>query len=479
MGAEVMTDYTEYFSYTKKDEPKKQTNLNESFSYSPSAKEGVIGFLLGTVGYMLLIPLILQIVYLSVSGVNASFMDENTAMLINVVIQLIGGFVSLGIMLFWLSKKFLPFLRKEITLESIGNAIVVVVIGLMVTTAWGVISGIIWPDTTTNANEASVESIITSFPLLAVVFTCILAPLIEELTFRFYLFKSIEKKSPILAIITTTFVFAAVHMISSLTYVMTANENYTYYEAASNTEVSFGTSSIDTGTTGAIATSYDVVQVQFGSGADEPGQIIVNLGASSTTLSLTTSDDTAAKVANKLASTSITNWVPRNYSDGDEHINYVYTGEAATLSCSIVDVDNIGIEKQMVTYLAYEFTHAPETSGDIDITVYGRVWTINVDATKITNTQELATAMADGVSVGYIVNDLKSLPSYLISSLLFTLAYYKTKKLSVSIFAHMFNNLFAVVVTLLLSSETISSIIGKPELLEVILTWLKTVFHIG
>jgi membrane protease YdiL (CAAX protease family) len=52
--------------------------------------------------------------------------------------------------------------------------------------------------------------------LIGVIFTVIAAPVIEEVTYRYYLYKGIEKRSVVLAFVVTVFLFAAMHLIPSL-----------------------------------------------------------------------------------------------------------------------------------------------------------------------------------------------------------------------------------------------------------------------
>ncbi len=53
---------------------------------------------------------------------------------------------------------------------------------------------------------------ITSVPTLSVIlYTCIIAPLVEELVFRNYLYRKIEKPKPWVAVVTTGIVFAFMH----------------------------------------------------------------------------------------------------------------------------------------------------------------------------------------------------------------------------------------------------------------------------
>lgn len=68
----------------------------------------------------------------------------------------------------------------------------------------------------TSTNQSSINEMIASTPLLAFLFVCVLAPLIEEIIFRFGLFRALSKINDKLAIALTTLIFAFMHMIISI-----------------------------------------------------------------------------------------------------------------------------------------------------------------------------------------------------------------------------------------------------------------------
>ena len=75
----------------------------------------------------------------------------------------------------------------------------------------------------TSTNQDLVENTIFSQPLVGFLFICILAPLFEELIFRFGLFRAFQglfakhgKAGDIIALAITTFIFAMAHMVASI-----------------------------------------------------------------------------------------------------------------------------------------------------------------------------------------------------------------------------------------------------------------------
>ena len=66
-----------------------------------------------------------------------------------------------------------------------------------------------------NANQASINTLYEVAPIPAILLTCLVAPIIEEFIFRYFIFKPISKKSTVLAFIVTGLTFGLIHMIST------------------------------------------------------------------------------------------------------------------------------------------------------------------------------------------------------------------------------------------------------------------------
>ena len=79
----------------------------------------------------------------------------------------------------------------------------------------GIITSIVYNlvgiENATNANQASVSSIISNYPILAFMFVVVLGPLCEELTYRVGLFSFLRKKHVGLAIVGSALIFALIH----------------------------------------------------------------------------------------------------------------------------------------------------------------------------------------------------------------------------------------------------------------------------
>lgn len=67
-------------------------------------------------------------------------------------------------------------------------------------------------DAGNNANQQSIESVVTSYPIFASFILCIIGPICEELTYRVGLYSFLRRINKYLAIIVTTIVFAFIHL---------------------------------------------------------------------------------------------------------------------------------------------------------------------------------------------------------------------------------------------------------------------------
>ena len=65
----------------------------------------------------------------------------------------------------------------------------------MISYIWGIISNFISPDITTNENESSIRTIISTLPIAAFLFVVVFAPITEEITYRLCIFHNIKKKN--------------------------------------------------------------------------------------------------------------------------------------------------------------------------------------------------------------------------------------------------------------------------------------------
>ena len=69
----------------------------------------------------------------------------------------------------------------------------------------------IWHTPADNVNQASVESIATSYPLIGIFIMGMVGPICEELTYRVGLYSFLRRINKYLALVVTAIVFAMIH----------------------------------------------------------------------------------------------------------------------------------------------------------------------------------------------------------------------------------------------------------------------------
>lgn len=187
--------------------------LEPSSGFDISFTKGVILFLVGFAG--------LQFIAIILSFIATLIFDIEELQIVNPEkVQIIMGYIncfSYAIVLVTLFAIIgftnLKFIYKhEELMNKIGKGIGYGFGLLMITYLWGIISSFISPDITTNENESSIRTIISSLPVAAFLFVVVFAPITEEITYRLGIFYNIKKKNKYLAYIVTALIFGAIHV---------------------------------------------------------------------------------------------------------------------------------------------------------------------------------------------------------------------------------------------------------------------------
>lgn len=188
-------------------------NTEPSSNFDISFTKGVILFLVGFAG--------LQFVAIILSFIATLIFDIEELQIVNPEkVQIIMGYIncfSYAIILVTLFAIIgfsnLKFIYKhEELLNKIGKGIGYGFGLLMISYIWGIISSFISPDITTNENESSIRTIISTLPIAAFLFVVVFAPITEEITYRLGIFHNIKKKNRYAAYIATALIFGAIHV---------------------------------------------------------------------------------------------------------------------------------------------------------------------------------------------------------------------------------------------------------------------------
>lgn len=182
------------------------------FNEAPTNNEVGIGIGLG-LGYFTIFPVIPFLILTRIFGMPESGSLQDTW--VSAVSQVITAFIVIGLMML-VSKRVLPYMIKNFSMQAVWSGLKYAILAYFLVIGYGILDELIFGSSSVNENQSQVELLVKSFPLIGVIFTVIAAPVIEEVTYRYYLYKGIEKRSVVLAFIVTVFLFAAMHLIPSL-----------------------------------------------------------------------------------------------------------------------------------------------------------------------------------------------------------------------------------------------------------------------
>lgn len=161
-------------------------------------------FLVGFLG----LSIISTIVQLAFGELIVSAMGDQAPAFLNFIVYFIGAIILCLIV--WKNELINIFKGFKVP-QNIKDGIAIGVIILAVTMSYNLLLSLIMPSFGSNDNEASVDNMILINPVLSFITVVLLAPLVEEITYRYGLFAGIRKYSRVLAYIVTSLVFALIH----------------------------------------------------------------------------------------------------------------------------------------------------------------------------------------------------------------------------------------------------------------------------
>lgn len=156
-------------------------------------------FLFGWVG----LQAICQIVHIFISFVNV---DDNTYLLLLNYIS----YALLFIGIIAISFKYLKNLFKTLFKKEILFGLVVLFAILLFDTYWAQFTSLF--EVTENINQSTANTMITESPILAIIFTGLIAPFCEEMTYRCGLFTFTSRINKVVGYLATALIFACIHM---------------------------------------------------------------------------------------------------------------------------------------------------------------------------------------------------------------------------------------------------------------------------
>jgi membrane protease YdiL (CAAX protease family) len=173
-----------------------------------------IGVLLGF-GYLFIFPAVILILLLGIFffGQEVSEAQYNTY---GTIAQMIAAVLVIIGMCFLVGSKLKVILKDCIKDSSIGYSLIFLVLIFFVCNIY---SAFIekFVDNETTANQESIYEIFETMPVIAFLFVSIIAPIVEELIFRYFIYNRLKNMiGAIVSIFVTTLIFAAIHLVASL-----------------------------------------------------------------------------------------------------------------------------------------------------------------------------------------------------------------------------------------------------------------------
>ena len=188
----------------------------ENSEVSPKGKELGIGLLLGF-GYLTFLPYIPMIILLMFIKVPdpSIWGQSGPYSVLSAIAQIVAG-AGVIVGSYFLSKPLFKKMFKSFKLETFKNSLKYALLAYACVVCANMIDVTLFGESMTNANQQAVTNLLFNSPVVGCLMTMVFAPIVEELIFRYYVFKGLEKRNIFLAYVITALSFAAVHLIASI-----------------------------------------------------------------------------------------------------------------------------------------------------------------------------------------------------------------------------------------------------------------------
>lgn len=183
---------------------------------APNTTQTLGGIVLG-IGYIF--SLISLIILFIMSLFNRSILDKGyDAIFEESLAQVISGVIVVVVTGFAIGKRKTLKIAKGFNLKNLGIAATFVAIAFAANIICGYIeTWIFGANDVTSSNQESVENLIFNYKLLGFIMVAIMAPFVEEIIFRYFVFRGSQKAfNTVWAFVITVLSFAGVHYLSSI-----------------------------------------------------------------------------------------------------------------------------------------------------------------------------------------------------------------------------------------------------------------------
>ncbi len=178
--------------------------------------KAIVIFLLGLIGLSLIYTLIYSISSAFVT-LDRELLETNPAKYYRVdgILQFVTYMVGLGIAVAIIAvptvKQFTVIFEKFKDAKVYTNGLVIGIVMLFAQSVYSIIITLIFGEVDSNANQSALVEMTKRAPVLLFLTTVVLAPLFEEIVYRYSLFGVLHKKNRYLAYIVSLIVFGLIH----------------------------------------------------------------------------------------------------------------------------------------------------------------------------------------------------------------------------------------------------------------------------
>lgn len=202
---------------------------------TPKEKASILKPLLGFISifacYFYIFPVVAAVLYLIGNAIfpstfpNPDILTDESYMLLNMILQDVSNILTIGLIALIVIKrkqiKEVLGLTKENKKKSFLNTLKegAITFGFMYAAMMviNIISIIAFPAIQEDsANQEIINDIILNYPIFGFISVVIIAPVVEELVFRFMLCKPFEKVKKFLGIILSALIFGGIHLVASV-----------------------------------------------------------------------------------------------------------------------------------------------------------------------------------------------------------------------------------------------------------------------
>ena len=205
--------------------------MNERAGFIKDSKvefKGAINGILGSIIYELIIVMFLSLILTSViASKNPNASQEQLELLVNdaynsfsygILVSFLASVVTLGVFVYIIKLDVFKELCKNlINRKTLKKGIIIAGCLMIFSLVYNsLIVTIFNLESAGNANQEAVTTLIKNNAFLGFLSVVILAPIVEELTYRYCVFGGIRKYKKVLAYIVSGIIFIAMHSIASI-----------------------------------------------------------------------------------------------------------------------------------------------------------------------------------------------------------------------------------------------------------------------